>query len=315
MASIVLLGGCAGGGEPPSLERVEARTLPGAWVGPSYEDPDSSDRMAVRDDFVESSSSALPIAHFFYSWDRDPVVDGREDTVVDSGGLPMVSWNDADNGRIADGNDDERVRAAARRFAGLDGPVLLRWGWEMDADSGDGGTGTRGGPAEYVRAWRHLHDVFREEGADNVEWVWCPNAYAFTEQADRNPTEFYPGDDVVDWLCADGYNWYPSKGEWASFETIFEDFYSWAEDVGKPIMIGEFGAQEDPADPARRAAWIEDMARTVKCEMRQIRGLVYFEEERAFDWRLSTSDQAIAAWRAVLADTHFGGADDTIRCS
>jgi beta-mannanase len=55
-----------------------------------------------------------------------------------------------------------------------------------------------------VVAWRHLHDLFAERGADNVRWVWCPNATAFT---DRTAQQFYPGDGYVDWVCADGYDY------------------------------------------------------------------------------------------------------------
>ena len=48
-------------------------------------------------------------------------------------------------------------------------------------------------------------------------------------------------------MCADGYNWAPARGEWTSFEQVFASFYGWAVTTGKPIMIGEFGAQERAA--------------------------------------------------------------------
>ena len=42
----------------------------------------------------------------------------------------------------------------------------------------------------------------RREGATNVGWVWCPLATGFT---DGRAQKYYPGDDQVDWLCADVY--------------------------------------------------------------------------------------------------------------
>src|SRR3712207_8531028 len=30
-------------------------------------------------------------------------------------------------------------------------------------------------PGEYVKAWRHVHDIFTAVGANNATWVWCPN--------------------------------------------------------------------------------------------------------------------------------------------
>lgn len=30
-------------------------------------------------------------------------------------------------------------------------------------------------PGDYVKMWRHVHDIFNQEGTKNVTWVWCPN--------------------------------------------------------------------------------------------------------------------------------------------
>ncbi len=59
------------------------------------------------------------------------------------------------------------------------------------------GVGTNGNTTtDYVTAWRHIHDIFEQEGATNVRWVWAPNVKPGL------PTpyaELYPGDDYVDW--------------------------------------------------------------------------------------------------------------------
>jgi len=34
-------------------------------------------------------------------------------------------------------------------------------------------------PANFIAAWRHIHDIFVARGATNVEFVWCPSAYGF----------------------------------------------------------------------------------------------------------------------------------------
>ena len=302
------------------LDRVDAPTTLGAWASPEINDPTADRMLSARSDLIADTRSDLPIANFFYPWSADPLAGDLEAQVLAAGGIPMVSWNDRDNARVVSGAEDGRVRRIARGFAALDGPVLLRWGWEMDAESSDGGSGSTGGAELYVQTWTHLRDIFREEGADNVEWVWCPNAYAFTPQADRDPTAFYPGDDQVDWLCADGYNWYPSRGSWRSFSEIFSDFYAWAEQRDTPILIGEFGVLEDPSRPDRKADWILAMARTVVCEMPEIRGLVYFNELRTDDegitrdWRLTTSSTSLRAWQTVADERHFGGDGNAAKC-
>jgi beta-mannanase len=113
----------------------------------------------------------------------------------------MVSRGDQDTRQVATGADDELIRQRADAVAALGRPVLLRWFWEMD---GRRYRNVAHSPREFVAAWRHLHDLFAERGADNVRWVWCPNATAFT---DRTAQQFYPGDGYVDWVCADGYDY------------------------------------------------------------------------------------------------------------
>ncbi len=65
--------------------------------------------------------------------------------------------------------------------------------------------------------WRRVHGIFRDAGATNATWVWCPNAeYPGSTQL---LSSLYPGDAYVDWTCVDGYNWGtdPAKpGGWKS---------------------------------------------------------------------------------------------------
>ena len=57
---------------------------------------------------------------------------------------------------------------------------------------------------DFVKTWRHVHDIFRQEGATNATWVWC----ATGEYHGSLPLKgLYPGDDYVDWSCIDAYNW------------------------------------------------------------------------------------------------------------
>ena len=167
-------------------------------------------------------------------------------------------------------------------------------------------------PAAFVDAWRRMHRLFEHQGATNVVWVWCPNASAF---ATGRAQSFYPGDDVVDWVCADGYNWSPllpgghAGGEWESFADIFEPFYRWALDSGKPIMIGETGAQEGA--PGQKADWIADMAATLRTRFTRVRALLYFNAIAGsntggvFDWRVETSPSALRAFRSLAGEPYF----------
>ena len=58
-------------------------------------------------------------------------------------------------------------------------------------------------PGDYVKAWRHVVDIFRSVGATNATWVWCVNT---PDHITTPLTELYPGDNYVDWTAIDGYN-------------------------------------------------------------------------------------------------------------
>jgi hypothetical protein len=239
---------------------------------------------------------------------------------VAAGSVPLVSWNDGpDNAGVAAGNEDRRIRATARMLRGLEAGVFFRFGWEMDAD-GTTGTGSIGPPEDWIAAYRRIHRLIREEAGDRVEFVWCPTVWGFRPGSDRDPADWYPGDDVVDWICADGYNWSDGGDDWESFDEVYRHFFRWARDVDKPIMIGEVGTMEDPGDPDRKARWITEMGWSIKCRHRDVGAVVWFDTDRRRpgepprNWRLASSPRSLAAAGDLAADRWFGGPEDTIDC-
>ena len=209
----------------------------------------------------------------------------------------MISWNGrgALAADIAAGRYDPMIAERAANIAALNRPVLIRWFWEMD---GKKKSQWAQSPADYAAAFRHIRREFENEGAHNVQWVWCPNASAFT---DGRAQEFYPGPEHVDWICADGYNWAPGRvgDSWESFTDIFSGFYDWASQQGKPLMIGEFGVQE--RDPGEKAAWVRDAAQAIKTTFPGIRAVVYFDAHVDHDWRMRTSPEAFEAFREMAS--------------
>jgi hypothetical protein len=72
-----------------------------------------------------------------------------------------------------------------------------------------------GSPSEFVRAWDHVHALAASAHLDwntggRMHWVWILTAEAFrsTPWASRvgPPSAYWPGDDAVDVVAADGYN-------------------------------------------------------------------------------------------------------------
>ena len=118
----------------------------------------------------------------------------------------------------------------------------------------------------------------------------------------------YPGDQYVDWVAADAYNWYPGKGgsNWRSFADAFASFHQWASAThpDKPQMAEETGVQEDPSDPGRKAAWITDMAATIK-SWPQMKAVVWFNSNQIYPWWWDSSSASLDAFTAVARDCYF----------
>lgn len=259
---------------------------------------------APRFEMLESVSGRMyDIGHVFHSWDTAIPTDDALMHLADGRTL-MISWNGTDTIEISNGVHDEWIRSQARSVRDLGEPVLLRWLWEMDGRRRI--AWVHSGP-DYVNAWNRVRDIFDEEGATNAEFVWCPNEALFWDGGDPSP--WYPGDDRVDWLCADGYNWGVSadSAEWLGLEAIFGDFYDWAVGRGLPILIGESGVGE--AEPGAKAQWILDIPRVLETRFPEIDAFVYFDKDFTFqghrDWRVDTSPETLDAWVQISRDPWF----------
>jgi glycosyl hydrolase family 26 len=252
------------------------------------------------DDLERAIGRSLDIHHSFYTWDEAFPTD-VERADLQAGRIPMMSWNGkgVTTKAIATGRYDDLITQRANDTKALGQPVLIRWFWEMDGNKKADFAGT---PEQYIAAWQHIVGLFRQEGADNVRWVWCPNASAFN---DGEAQAFYPGPDFVDWTCADGYNWAPGRlgDDYRSFMEIFSGFYLWAAQQNKPIMVGEFGVQE--RKPGDKADWITATRETIKTDFPLLKAVVYFDANKDYDWRLTTSDSALAAFRQMANDPWF----------
>ena len=250
----------------------------------------------------------LDIAHWFYKW-NGKFPSWREPYHISQGRIPMISWGGTDTRSIVNGSQDGLIRARADGVRNLRRPVLMRWFWEMD---GNTNRYKAGDPATFKAAWKRIVTIFRSRGASNAAFVWCPNAWGFDI---KRAQQMYPEPNTVDWICADAYNWYPKKrgSTWTSFEQNFRSWYAWGASKGKPLMIGEVGAQEDPRSAGRKAQWIRDMGTTLRYRMPKVRAVLYFDHRTTsysepgtyYDWRLKSSASAHSAWRNMGLSRFF----------
>ena len=156
-----------------------------------------------------------------------------------------------------------------------------------------------GSPAQFVAAWRHVYDMFQARGVSNARFVWAPIAANYATGVAQS---FYPGNRYVDWIGADGYNWYPGRpgSKWTTFGDIFAAFYAWAAPRGKPLIVAETGAQEDPAVPGGRPHGSRMRPRG-SAPTAPIRAVSYFDgiSPKGYDFRVDTSSASFDAWRTM----------------
>jgi hypothetical protein len=265
----------------------------GAWAQP--QDWSTAGRLAAVTTLEQELGRPLDLVHTYHAF-GEPFPTEAEATWLSAGRRLLISWAGADTAAIAAGRYDDQIRAQADQLRDLNEPVLLRWRWEMNRPNL---TGEVHDPQTYVAAWRRIHTIFDQEGATNVGWVWCPIARDFTGS---EGAAYYPGDDQVDWLCADVY----AGPENRSFADVAQSFRSWASTSNKPIMIGELGAQY--ADPAARKSWWINAVRTLQ-GWPQVKAMVLFNSrgtaDQPFDLSLADDPQLLATIRHLVAQPPF----------
>jgi hypothetical protein len=320
------------GSPPPSMTNLpEAGVFMGAFVDiiDGYDAGDATDtnsegRYVAAEDLV---GRRFVIDNRFYD-DSTEIVSDRTLWDVANNLVPMITWMPYGNGNplveIIQGEHDDWIKSEADKLKALNVQVLMRWGHEMngnwypwagyvngeggDADGGDAATDAGGvpssGPAKYVAAWRHVHDIFAAEGATNVVWVWCTNSNDVPDAPWNHWTLYYPGDDYVDWVGIDAYNWGNSSSccIWTTFAGLLTGSPYQDYSAKKPIMLPETASAEVGGN---KGAWITAMHQNLETEFRGIRAVVWFDINKETDWRIDSSPSSLAAYQAMALDPYF----------
>jgi hypothetical protein len=245
------------------------------------------------------------VIQMFKTWPTDPFDHWQLNAIAVRGAVPIVSWQPAASGvrdgrdtyplpQIAAGRFDDYLRASASAAVEWGGPILLRFAPEMNGDFYPWGLGANGNtPSDFISAWRHVVTIFREEGADNVEWVWAPNNGPLGRFR-----ALYPGDRWVDWLGLSAFNHGGSWG-WESFTvTVREAYRELVQLSSKPIILAEAGSGEVGGSKPR---WIIRAFRHQLPRFSHIRALVWFDDaDRGADYRVNSSRASVRAFRRAI---------------
>jgi hypothetical protein len=264
-------------------------------------------RAARMTEFQNLVGRKIALDRVYHQW-SDDFPDADDYWSRDQGHTLILSWGPANAdgtgvtwADISAGTEDAIIDARAADIKAFAAPMIFVFHHEPN------GVHQAGTPEEFIAAYRHIHDRFVADGVTNVLYGFVMFDTAFdTGTVD----DYYPGDDVVDVVGVDAYNWYQCLGRnepWDSLQTIIQSFHDFGVAHNKPMVIAEWGSDEDPADPNHKAQWITDAAATLK-QWPDIKGIAYFHAgppAPTCDWWVDSTPQSLAAFQALAADPYF----------
>jgi hypothetical protein len=286
----------------------------GAYVG------ESTGRTLVETEALLGRRFA--IAHDYQRWDHVPFIESEHESWAAGGRLVFLNWkaktvDDSTTpwAEIASGSQDDRIDAVAGEVRRFGKPLFIAFHHEPEDEVG--GYGDAG---DFAAAYRRIVWRFQQAGVSNVAWVW--NVMGAAKYYELYGVGLYPGDDVIDWIAWDPYNWVDCNGHsggWAEFADTIDGFYGWLRAHGhadKPFMLGEYGSDEPlPGQPSKgdwflRARDALSGAAGGGPRFPNLKALVYFDSDRTGDsgcaWQVDSTGSALAGFRALGAASTTG---------
>ena len=196
---------------------------------------------------------------------------------------------------IARGDHDAYINRWAAEIKAYRLPVVIRFAHEMNGDWYPWAEAVNGNAVgDYALAWRHVVDLFDAAGVTNVTWTWAPNISYYGSWPLAG---LYPGDEYVDRVGVDGYNFGTSRAQssWGGPAAIFDPTVTELGKIApsKPIHISETASTELGGN---KAAWIGDLFTWIDAHP-QVRGMTWFSFNKETDWRIDSSSASLAAFR------------------
>jgi mannan endo-1,4-beta-mannosidase len=278
-----------GPGTGPGAQ-ASAKSLP--YDVSRFLDPSSGKFLGVES--PGASGSLAPVARFAHSVGRRPNIVGQyiawntpfaAQSVARAwsyGALSYLAWEpfDVSVQSIAEGHSDAYITQFAKAVRTLNLPVALSFGHEMNGYWYPWGT-KQTTPAEFVAAWRRIHNLFTQSGATNVIWVWNPNDIYPVPQVQLKP--YYPGNSYVDWIGITGYVSATGPDTYGSlYAPTVKEIRSF---TAKPFIIAETSVETGPSEVVGARQII---VRTV-ADHADVLGLIWFDYNKdGVDWRVES---------------------------
>jgi beta-mannanase len=268
---------------------------------------------------------------WFITFD-DPFPTDTCQTVRTHNAVPQVTWElfkPSINGNntaasatylndVLGGKYDQYIDTFAAAAKSYDDVVMIRFLHEFNGNwyvwGGAKNGAAKGGPEKVKKVWQYVVDRFRAVGATKVQWVWCPHGPTKDVPTDswNDIAAYWPGENYVDWLGMDAYNWYPNDPwggtrPYQDFDTAFGPLYEKLIKMStKPVCISETSSSSDfEYNGTFKADWVRNTFVRIKQAYPQIRLFSWFNINKEKDWRVDSDPETEAAFRLAMADPYF----------
>jgi mannan endo-1,4-beta-mannosidase len=296
---------------------------------------------ATYDDAASKLGAAPSMVGYFGGWD-EPFRANAVTRAWDRGTLPMLTWESrpigSPNSQVEEpdytlpailgdaatgvpGKYDDYIHQYAKDIVATGKPLAIRFDHEMNGvwypwseTTGKGAPINGNRPGDYVKVWKHVHDIFEQEGANGlVIWTWAPNIVNKLPAVNKSTAflaSLYPGDDYVDWVGLSGYlrPEYERDNPFTFDYTFGKSLEQVRAVSNKPIVLAEVGASEiGGKKPKWISSMFEAMAQPANSD---IVGLAWFNlsvtsyiegELGTNDWRVDSRPESLEAFKTGLA--------------
>lgn len=263
-----------------------------------YEIKNSGCLMGIISEDYKSLSLPTGFKSFYLAWgDKFPYkeIKDKKDFILYITWEPYLKKEPQKSilDRIASGYYDEYIKKMAISIKKYKKPVLLRWGHEPNGDWYSWSGFYNGKRTElYKKAWIRILDIIRKNGVDNVRLVFSVNGDDKPEESWNRFENYYPGDDYVDAVGLDIYNWGKTQNwsNWRSPVSAIKTPYARALKMApfKPIFITEVGSCEKGGD---KFEWFKSFLSKLQNRYTAVKGFMWFDYDKECDWRISGSNK------------------------
>ncbi len=263
--------------------------LHGVWLPPLA--PNYVVSLEQIEAFEQSAEKPIGAHVYYVGWDDQSwdYVSAQLEVLDPLNIRAQIVWEPWDTSldAIVSGSEDARIDTFAVGAREYGKPFFLRFAHEMNGDwySWSGASNSQN-PEKYIEAWQYIWNRFQENDATNVEWVWTPNWYSVPQESWNDLTNYYPGDQYVDWVGTDFYGlMWDDVPVSENIDSVYEHYSH------KPIMIAETAAADcnNYIDGATRTKdqWIREFFETLP-SYPSVKAFFWFNDTDVADWSITS---------------------------